>query len=207
MLSRAPPESIPRPEHEPPPGACASGSGIDPARRLYPPERDAPRCIADRNSDVPEIAAPSLAGCEAGRALGAPGCFHLAVPPFQAKGVAFGQTVLRASGTAIGSHAALRKAADVVGQGLGLRACFALGHDVLAKADPQRLVGVHPATGQDEAALARFMAFRVSGREWMTVQTAPFLSVLTGIRTSRRRMPHCAEDRRYEIGFGGRRAP
>ena len=43
-----------------------------------------------------------------------------------------------------------------MGQRLGLRAYFALGHDVLAQADAQGFVGVHPAAGQDQVHRAAF---------------------------------------------------
>ena len=43
-----------------------------------------------------------------------------------------------------------------MGQGLGLRACFAFGNDVLAQTDAQGLVGVHPAPGQNQVYGAAF---------------------------------------------------
>ena len=77
--------------------------------RVLEPERSETHDCPRLASYVPEISVSPLAAREARRALDAPAHFRLAVPPFQAKGVAFAQTVLRAGRTAVGSHAAMRK--------------------------------------------------------------------------------------------------
>src|SRR5258706_8817569 len=102
-------------------------------------------------SDVAEVAMPAFAR---GEARGAGGAVDFesgkAVVPLLAHRLAERQRLLHVGRAPVGAHAGLRKARDLVRHGLGELARLALGHDVLAGTDAQRLVRRHLAPGEDD---------------------------------------------------------
>src|ERR1043166_6791145 len=105
----------------------------------------------DRISNTPEIAMPPLPGREARGTGSALTLDHAGrARPFGAQAVHLRNPLLQEHRAAVGPHAALREACDLVGQLFGGGAAFAVGHDALAKADAMALLRRHLAPGEDD---------------------------------------------------------
>src|SRR6266487_5263279 len=96
---------------------------------------------AARSANFREVSVPAEAGLEAARARDAVRNQRFApVVPFLNQGIAYAEPVAADGGAAIGTHADLGEARDVMSQLLRFLARAALGREIFTQADLQALV-------------------------------------------------------------------